>query len=143
MKKKKDLNYIYPKSDPCSCEICLSFCKRPGWWTVSQAEKAVKAGYANKMMLEISPEKDFGVLSPAFNGCEGNFALNEFANNGCNFHKNNLCELHSTEHMPLECSFCHHERLGIGQKCHLELEKQWHTKRGQELVKRWSKIVGI
>ena len=54
------------------------------------------AGYGNRMMLEMAPELTFGVLSPAFKGCEGNFALNEFSKNGCNFFKNSLCELFGT-----------------------------------------------
>jgi len=36
---------------------------RSGWWTVDEASKAIDAGYAEKMMLEISPELNFGVLN--------------------------------------------------------------------------------
>ena len=71
----------YPPSAPCSCEVCLGYCARPGWWTVDQAERAIAAGYAPRMMLEMAPEKTFGVLSPAMRGCEGQFA-NEVAKGG-------------------------------------------------------------
>lgn len=136
-KKHKSLKQKYPPSEPCSCEICRSYCMRPGWWTVEEAEQAIMAGYRNRMMLEISPDMAFGVLSPAFKGCEGNYALQEYANNGCNFLNNGLCELHGTGHEPLECLYCHHLRKGLGQICHADIEKDWRTPAGQSLVKSW------
>jgi hypothetical protein len=66
-----NLHDKYPPSEPCSCEKCVSFCQRPGWWTVEEADKAITAGFANRMMLEVALEEDFGVLSPAFKGNEG------------------------------------------------------------------------
>ncbi|MPM52348.1 hypothetical protein SDC9_99107 [bioreactor metagenome] len=110
---------------------------RPGWWTVLEASRAIKAGYGGRMMLEVSPDFTYGVLSPAFSGCEGNFALQEYAKNGCNFLKDGLCELHGTGYEPLECLFCHHLRAGLGPKCHADLEKDWRTPAGQRLVREW------
>ena len=133
----------YPPSEPCSCEVCLTYCLRPGWWTVEEAERAVNAGFHNRMMVEMSPDLAFGVLSPAFRGCEGNFALNDFAKNGCNFLIAGLCELHGTGLMPLECRFCHHNRKGLGAECHLAIEKEWNTKRGQALIGEWGKLTGF
>jgi len=95
------------------------------------------------MMLEIAPELTFGVLSPAFKGCEKSFATNEFAENGCTFLKNDRCELYGTSLQPLECRFCHHERRGLGHKCHADLEKDWKTSAGQVLVDKWIKQVGL
>jgi len=89
-------------------------------------------------MLEIAPELTFGVLSPAFRGCEGGIALQQYAQNGCCFLSDSLCELHGTGFMPLECRFCHHLRAGLGEQCHKDLEKDWHTERGQALVKSWA-----
>lgn len=140
MNKKKTYKLLkerYPPSEPCSCEICRSYCMRPGWWSVNEASQAIKAGLGNRMMLEISPEMTFGVLSPAFKGCEGNYALQEYAGNGCNFMKNGLCELHGTGYEPLECRYCHHLRIGLGQKCHAAIEKDWQTPAGLSLVKSW------
>jgi hypothetical protein len=130
----------YTPSQPCSCDICLSYCQRPGWWTVEQATRAIDAGYAGRMMLEISPELTFGVLSPAFKGNEGNIALQIFARRGCTFLKENLCQLFGTGLQPLECRFCHHSRLGLGRKCHSDIEKDWHSKKGQKLIIRWNEI---
>lgn len=92
------------------------------------------------MMLEISPEMTFGVLSPAFRGCEGNYALDFFKNTGCTFFINKLCELHGTGHQPLECRFCHHARKGLGTKCHADIEKEWNTQEGQRVVRKWIAI---
>lgn len=142
-RNKKTLPEKYPPSEPCSCEICLAYCARPGWWTVDEATRALEAGCGNRMMLEISPEFTFGVLSPAFKGCEKSFATNPFAKNGCNFLRNDLCELYGTGHQPLECRFCHHDRRGLGPKCHADLEKDWKTPAGQTLVEKWVKQVGL
>jgi hypothetical protein len=95
------------------------------------------------MMLEMSPDFTFGVLSPAFRGCEGGFALQEFSASGCCFLSNGLCGLHGTGFQPLECRFCHHTRQGLGRECHADLEKDWRTPAGQALVKAWADRVGL
>ena len=134
---KQTLLKKYPPSQPCACEICVGYCLRPGWWTVEGAARAVEAGYGRRMMLEVSPEWDFGVLSPAFKGCESAYASDQFAKNGCTFLNNSRCELYGTGHQPLECRFCHHERPGLGTHCHAELEGDWNTPAGQALVIKW------
>jgi len=116
---------------------------RPGWWTVEEATCALEAGYANLMMLEVAPELTFGVLSPAFKGCESSFATNQFANNKCTFLRNDRCDLFGTGHQPLECRFCHHDRRGLGSKCHAALEKDWKSPAGQALVEKWVRQVGL
>lgn len=136
-KRRRSLYEKYPPSEPCCCEICRAYCMRPGWWTVEQAKKAIDAGYGPRMMLELAPELTFCVISPAFSGCEGWYALQAYAQNGCNFLIDGLCELHGTGYAPLECLFCHHLRKGLGQKCHADIEKDWNTPAGQALVARW------
>jgi hypothetical protein len=116
---------------------------RPGWWTVDEAVKAINSGFAERCMLEVSPEYDFAVISPAFKGAESNFALQEFSKNGCTFFKDGLCELFDTGLVPLECRFCHHTRIGEGQKCHDALEKEWNTYRGQKAVDLWMEKVNF
>ena len=133
----------YPPSEPCGCKVCLGYCIRPGWWTVDEASRAIDAGYAGRMMLEMSPDRSFGVLSPSFKGCEGGFALNFYADKGCTFLNKGLCELHSTDFQPLECRFCHHSRPGQGQMCHADIEKDWHTSAGFALVKKWGELTGF
>lgn len=110
---------------------------RPGWWTVEEACRALVAGYGNRMMLEVSPERSLGVLAPAFKGCEVNYALQRYANCGCTFLQDGLCELHGTGLQPLECRFCHHSRPGLGQKCHADIEKDWKSPTGKAVVLHW------
>ena len=143
MTHRINLEKMYPPSEPCACEVCLSYCQRPGWWTVEEAARALKMGYARRMMLEIAPERTFGVLAPAFNGCQGTFALQECAGRGCNFLKDNRCELHGTGVQPLECRFCHHSRPGQGPVCHAAIEREWKTPAGRKLVAEWCQLTGI
>lgn len=133
----------FPPSKPCTCDICRGYCQRPGWWTVQEAEKAIEAGYASRMMLEMSPELTFGVLSPAFKGNEGNIAMQIFAKRGCTFLKDGLCEIFGTGLEPLECRYCHHTRRGMGEHCHFAIEKDWNSKEGQQLVIRWGEMTGF
>ncbi len=143
MSHRKDLARKYPPSEPCTCAICVGYCARPGWWTVTEAARALEAGYARRMMLELSPERTFGVLSPAFIGSGGTFALQECAPLGCNFLKEERCELHGSGFQPLECRVCHHARPGLGPKCHADIEKSWNTPAGRQLVHRWCKLTGV
>ena len=138
-----NLNELYPPSDPCSCDICRSYCIRPGWWTVEEAEKVIETDFALRMMLEISPEHNFGVLSPAFKGNEVNYALQAFSKNGCTFLKEGLCELFGTGLQPLECRFCHHDRAGEGIKCHSAIEKEWNTPGAKRVIVRWGNRTGF
>ena len=133
----------YIPSEPCTCETCRSYCKRPGWWTVEEAERVISTQYAFRMMLEISPGMHFGVLSPAFKGNEGNYALQVFSNQGCTFLINDLCELFGTGFQPLECQYCHHDRKGLGSKCHSDIEKEWDSDYAQRLIVRWGNKTGF
>ncbi len=142
-KRKKSLEEKYPPSQPCGCEVCLGYCKRPGWWSVAEAARALEAGYGGRMMIEFSPERAWAVLSPAFKGCEGNFALAHFTDQGCTFLEQGLCALHGTGCQPLECRFCHHDRAGLGPRCHADLERDWNTPAGQALAARWLREMGL
>jgi len=73
------------------------------------------AGYeVVPVALSTSTHYPFGVFSPAFKSCEKSFATHQFANNDCNFLKNDCCEFYGTGHQPLECRYCHHERRSFG-----------------------------
>jgi len=142
-RRERALALRFPPSEPCACDACRQYCLRPGWWTVEEAKDAVAAAYGNRMMLEVAPERTFGVLAPAFKGCEGSFALQQFADRGCTFLQGGRCELHGTGLQPLECRFCHHDRPGSGPQCHAALESDWHSPAGRTLIARWSRMVGL
>ena len=89
------------------------------------------------MMLELSPDRSFGVLSPAFLGNEGYYALQGNADKGCTFLKEGQCEIHECSFFPLECRFCHHERWGQGAGCHRAIERDWQCAKGRRLVTHW------
>lgn len=143
MKRRRTLAERYPPSAPCDCDTCVAYCVRPGWWTVEEAARAIDAGYGRRMMLEMAPELTFGVLSPAFKGCEVDFATNLHAERGCTFLADGRCELHGTGFQPLECRFCHHDRCGLGPQCHADLEKDWNTPAGRALIARWGRLTGF
>ena len=137
------LDFKYPPSEPCSCRICRGYCRRPGWWTVREAEQVLYTRHAFRMMLEVSPERHFGVLSPSFRGNEGNYSLEIYSDNGCTFYNNQLCELYGTGLQPLECRFCHHDRTGQGIRCHHDIETEWNTRYAQKLIVRWGVRTGF
>ncbi len=138
MSRKKDLQSKYDESPACSCAVCRSYCRRPGWWTVDEASRALQAGYASRMMLEMSPDRAFGVLAPAYKGCEMQFGVRPAGDPGCTFLVNDLCELHDTGFQPLECRVSHHDRPGVGPRCHSDIERAWNTSAGRALVVKWS-----
>jgi len=121
----------------------MQFCTRPGWWTVAEADHAIGAGLGSRMMLEMAPTRSFGVLSPAFKGCQQDFARQIYSANGCSFLKAGRCELHGTGFQPLECRFCHHDRPGKGKQCHADIENDWNTPAGRSLVVLWSNLTGF
>ncbi len=142
--KRKTLAERYLPSQPCACDICSAYCQRPGWWTVKEAAAAIDRGFARRMMLELSPARSFAVLSPAFKGNEAYYALNDFSARGCNFLLGDgRCELHGSGVQPLECRFCHHDRRGLGPRCHRDLERDWDTPAGRALVERWAAMMGL
>lgn len=133
----------FPPSTPCSCSICRNYCIRPGWWLVEEARLAIENGLGNRMMLEISPDRSFGVLAPAFKGNEGLVAMQIYSKNYCTFLVNGLCELFGKDFQPLECRFVHHSRKGQGIMCHSALEKHWNTMAGKKLVNEWIELTNF
>jgi len=139
---RRALSDRFPPSPSCTCDVCVAYCARPGWWSVEQAEAALDALGA-RMMLELSPDRHFGVLAPAFRGCEGSLATSVGALSGCTFLVDRRCELFGGVHVPLECRFCHHERRHLGSVCHAALVHDWSRPAGQALVGRWHNLMRV
>lgn len=134
---------MFPPSKPCSCDICLAYCRRSGWWSVHEAKQAIEDGMANRMMLEAVPDFSFFVLSPAFKGNEGYFALDVYSHNWCTFFVCGRCELFGTSYQPAECRFCHHERKGLGEVCHRALMRDWKTNGAKRIVTYWFRLMSL
>jgi hypothetical protein len=66
-----------------------------------------------------------------------------YAEQGCTFFKDELCELFGTGLEPLECRHCHHERSGTGKQCHADIETDWNTPEAKRLIVRWGNITGF
>lgn len=143
MRNDKLFYQRYPPSTACSCGTCLSFCQRPGWWLVSEAREAIKNGYANRMMLEISFPDSLAILAPAFKGNEGFYATQEFSTRGCTFLEDGRCQLFQKSFRPIECRYCHHDRKGLGTKCHNEIANDWDSNKGRRLIRQWINIVNL
>lgn len=142
LEQYQTMSELFPPSASCHFDVRQS-CQRTGWWTVEEAQRAMKNGLSLRMMLDVSPDLSYGVLSPAYRGCEGNVALNSLKKNGCAFDADGSCRLHNTGLQPLECRFCHHTRVDLELKCHEALDWDWRTPQGQALVQAWTKEVGL
>jgi Fe-S-cluster containining protein len=142
----------------CRCAQCRAACNHaPGWMTMEEAEAAIKAGLAKKLMVdwwETHPEHIM-LLCPAAVGREGKRActLDElggavevvFGGKGkgrCTFFKDNKCELHTSGFKPEECRLtfaCAPDRYGYDER--KKLAMSWDSARGKAVVKRWAKEV--
>ena len=87
-------------------------------------------------MLEMSPDFGFGVLSPAFKGNENEIAVQEYAENGCTFLKDDLCELFGSGLEPLECRFTHHARLEWDPNA----IRRWKGTGGRQKASNWLSV---
>lgn len=86
---------------------------------------------------------NFGVLAPAFRGNEVNYAMQLYADQDCTFLADGRCELFGKGLQPLECRFCHHDRTGLGEKCHHAIELEWNTEKAKRLIVRWGILTGF
>lgn len=136
----------------CTCDRCVSACyQAPGWFGLDDAEVAIDAGYAKKMMLDWWEEHDDGdnntyVLAPAVVGFGGRLApdIPEFpfsfgwVKGRCSLlDDKSRCTIHSTGFKPAQCRALGH---GVSLK-NQDAIKPWRTKRGLALIRRWKKEV--
>jgi hypothetical protein len=91
----------------------------------------------------MSAHRSVGVVGPAFRGNEVDFALQRHASAGCTFLDGGRCQLYGTGLQPLECRYCHHDRPGLGSRCHEDIGRAWDSPEGRALVVRWAKLTGF
>lgn len=152
-------------SSSCSCHECVEACSRaPGWMLPDEAQRAIDAGHAKKLMLdwhEEDGERNRYVLCPAVNGNGGKrgpnraecrrspFAFLSLFDGGLKrgrciyLTKNDECAIHSSGFKPYECRevlVCKDMRPTLS---YLEIAKKWQTSEGRKLIRRWKKLVGF
>ncbi len=137
----------------CTCSACVEACKRfPGWFGLDDAEAALDAGLAKRLMLDFWEEfpENISILSPASEGCEGDDApdMPAFAfgwtKGRCVFlSPEGLCLLHDTPYKPLQCRTMISREQPPGEWIdNRAVRDLWDSDRGRALVARWEKEVG-
>lgn len=131
---------------PCTCSDCVRACQEnPGWFAPDEAERAIAAGLANRLMLDwwVDFPENVYLLAPASQGCEGKYApeLDVFAplfpgwNKGkCTFLKRRRCAIHNSGFKPHQC------RTYAGNE---EVKALWDNDPARALIEHWKKLVGL
>jgi Fe-S-cluster containining protein len=142
----------------CSCSKCRSLCSNPGWFTPEEAERAIEAGYADKMMIDyLVGEPNIYILAPASKGCEKDRApntdelfgsgLSRFVTRGttkgkCVLNKDGLCFIHDTDFKPLQCRSAMACEGDVGLD-NTQMGEMWRNPEAQALVRRWMALVDL
>jgi hypothetical protein len=161
MARKKPVTNVAVQKGGCTCDKCKQAChNNPGWMTPAEARAAIKAGNADKLMLDYllaSPENVF-VLCPASRGRGGDRAPNSdelygdadflsrflgIASKGrCVFHEDNgNCALHDTDYKPTQCRddyLCTDEGPD-----NYDMAKHWESAEAKALVREWMALVSL
>lgn len=141
----------------CTCDACVARCVAfPGWMRPLEAEMALNAGLAQRLMLDwFEPDDDYGnndridVLCPAAVGRGGHFApemsllgmlSNELPPSRCTFLIGNRCDIHSSGFKPSQCRTVFACRPGYGEQ-KIDIIPAWDTSYGRRIVMRWRKLV--
>lgn len=152
---------IIIKTD-CQCPKCVRACQHlPGKFNPDEADRAIDAGYADRMMLDwLEPSYQVGnderipILAPAALGHEGRIAptLDEMYPDGflsfpteavdlpCALFKNGKCTIHDSDFKPQQCRttfVC----TGAGDN-NYDIARLWDTDRGRQVVQKWREITG-
>lgn len=148
---------IAPVVRPCSCSECIDLCRRnPGWMTPAEANAAIDAGLAKRLMRDwLEPCTEYGndekiwILAPASEGCEGLDApecdswvsafMGNWCKGQCTFLRDGKCEIHDSGFKPRQCR----ETLGCTGEhtTNYEIAKHWDTDEGRTVVERWIQSV--
>ena len=146
-------------STECSCQKCVSLCRRnPGWMTPAEARAAIAAGLAERLMLDYWTGIDnVYVLAPAAEDCEGGRAPNTEELFGgmdsiaalfhapetgkCTFFEHNRCSIHASGFKPVECR----ESMGCSDKIKRreDIKEDWKSDEAKALVREWMALVGM
>jgi Fe-S-cluster containining protein len=141
----------------CTCETCISYCRRPGWFTPEEAQMAIASGYGKLLMLDYwvssGDKEDIFLLCPANPGYERQsapevslltmalYAAVGTSNplySGCTMlSTDNRCGIHAIK--PLECKVAHHAFPDASTGLHEEIAMLWDNDAAQLIVNQWRK----
>lgn len=151
----------------CTCRECTEACeKNPGWFSPEQADKALMAGHAKKMMLDwldpsskLSNDEEIWILAPAARGFEARKApdMDEMQGGSgpfshlygdppykgrCVFLENGLCSLHDSGFKPTQCCSALHGQQHKGEwKSNYDMARMWNNPEAQKIVAKWKAAV--
>jgi hypothetical protein len=127
------------------CKSGVAMCyRRPCWGTIDDFRAIIKAGHADKLMIDyynsdtLSDNKRIYFLSGANNGNEGSKA--DWNPKGkCIFLENDLCVIHEIKPTMGAVSCC---KVEGGQRNEMEqCIKTWDSEDGEKLISEWKLMV--
>lgn len=149
---------------PCSCTQCVGACERnPGWMSPEDAQKAMDAGMAPRLMLDwLDPSSEVGnkerihVLAPASLGYEGRSApeMDEMIGDRdilsvllgpppikgqCTFLEKGLCTIHTSGFKPRQC--CTTRVCTDEGDDNFDIARLWASRKGYAAVARWRELM--
>lgn len=124
----------------CDCPKCSSMCHSPCTGTPDDIKAIIDAGYGDRLCLDDWPG-EVADIHPALKGYEsGKAPFNTSSSLGCSFWKEGKCELHDKGLKPLGGKYAHHDMLSENWiKIKPFLEKEWGSKKGKDIIKKWTK----
>lgn len=146
----KQIRKKWPATLPCSCDRCVSYCQRPGWFLPDEIRSlAAHLGLTVKELFDqylvvdwwggtgkegIPEGTDIGILSPGKPHEHGQLASLGFGVHpaDCIFLKEGKCSIHAVK--PQECRNARHDvEPAKGQ--HVAIAKAWQREEGRELLR--------
>lgn len=130
----------------CTCSTCKQMCRCPCWPSPEEANKLMKLGYGEFMMLDYRDMQDKSdhwyrvyVICPANDGFEGKDApwMPSAEKKGCVFQdRNGLCELHHVC-KPIEGRWADCKGNNHGHRD--QVAKMWDNAEGRTTVAAWKR----
>ena len=137
----------YAKVECPSCTKGIAMChQRPCWGTVSDLERIIEEGHADKLMLDYYNHKDLNnredvyFLSGANCGCEKQLAK-LLPIGPCTFLSEDKCTIHDIK-PTLGAVACCKDPHSLTTKVIFHCMESWIRKEGAELISRWKEMVG-
>lgn len=141
-----EIRQKWPATEDCSCDECVGYCERPGWFLPDEVRVAAEyLGLSLREMFERYLVVDWwgggsdidhhvGILAPGKPSETGRVASIGFVRGeGCVFlNEDGKCSIHAVK--PHECRLAHHVVVHAGNS-HLEIARVWDGEEGRALIR--------